>query len=187
MRRLASTLLALGLATGPAAGLVIVDGGVAAAHDVLERTSPAAGTTVDRMPQTVKLTFSEEPLDIGTQVVVSGPRGPVSSGAPKIDGRDVTQAVSPSSPAGDYTVSYRVTSDDGHPVTGTFGFHATVGLDGSTATAGPSVHVSPDSAGADEAKGSPFVPILLTIIGTVVLLAIAGYLLLRGREADQRA
>jgi copper resistance protein C len=185
MRRLASSLLALGLAVGVAAGLVIVGGGAALAHDVLERTSPAAGTTVDRMPQTVTLTFSEEPLDIGTQVVVSGPAGPVSSGVPAVKGRDVTQAVSPSAPAGDYTVSYRVTSDDGHPVTGTFGFHATVGLDGSTATAGPSAHVSPDSAAADEAKGSPFVPVLLTIIGTVVLLAIGGYLVLRAREADR--
>ena len=185
MRRLASVLLALGLAGGLCTGLVIVTGRAAVAHDVLERTSPAAGTTVDRMPQTVTLTFSEEPLDIGTQVVVSGPAGPVSSGAPTIEGRDVTQAVSPSAPAGDYTVSYRVTSDDGHPVSGTFGFHATVGLDGSTATAGPSVHVTTDSAAADEAKGSLFVPILLTIIGTVVLLAIGGYLLLRGREADR--
>ena len=183
MRRLASALLTLGVLTGAVVGAPLV----ASAHDVLERTTPADGTTVDRMPQTVTLTFAEEPLSIGTQVVVSGPTGTVSSGTPTIKGRDVTQAVSPSAPAGDYTVSYRVTSDDGHPVSGTFGFHATVGLDGSTATAGPSVHVSPKSAAADGADGSTFVPVLLTIIGTVVLLAIGGYLLLRGREADQRA
>jgi hypothetical protein len=180
MRRLASVLLAFGVVVGVVVGAPLV----ASAHDVLERAVPADGTTVDRMPAAVTLTFAEEPLSIGTQVVVSGPTGPVSSGAPTINGRDVTQAVLPNAPAGDYTVSYRVTSDDGHPVTGTFSFHATVGLDGSTATAGPSVHVRP---GADETPTTPFVPVLLTIVSTVVLLGVGGYLVLRGREADRRA
>ena len=90
-------------------------------------------------------------------------------------------------PAGDYTVTYRITSDDGHPVTGAFSFHATVGLDGSTATAGATVHVRP--AATDEAadpRGSLLVPIMLTILTTIVLLGVGGYLVLRGREADRR-
>ena len=176
MRRLASALLALGL-------LVAVPA-TAFAHDVLERTNPADGTSVTQLPGTVVLTFSEAPLEIGTQVVVTGPAGPVSSGSPTVEGRDVTQALAPNAPGGDYTVSYRVTSDDGHPVTGTFSFHAAIGLDGSTATAGASVHVKP-TAGADDAQGSLLVPILLTIVGTVVLLGVGGFLVLRGREAER--
>lgn len=179
MRRLASALLAL--------GLLVAFPWAAAAHDALERTDPADGSSVSLLPASVTLTFSENPLELGTQVVVTGPTGPVSSGTPTIQGRDVVQAISPTAPGGDYTVSYRVTSDDGHPVTGTFSFHATVGLDGSTATAGPTVHVKPVSA-ADEADGSGsslLVPILLTIVGTVVLLGVGGFLLLRGREADR--
>ncbi len=175
MRRLASALLALGL-------LVVVPS-AAFAHDVLERTNPADGTTVTHLPGSVVLTFSEAPLTIGAQVVVTGPSGPVSSGAPTITGRDVTQAIAPTAPGGDYTVSYRVTSDDGHPVTGTFSFHATIGLDGSTATAGATVHVKPVAATDDQ--GSLLVPILLTIVGTVVLLGVGGFLVLRGREADR--
>ena len=178
MRRLASALLAL--------GLVVAVPTTALAHDVLERTNPADGTTVTHLPGTVVLTFSEAPLEIGTQVVVTGPSGPVSSGVPTVEGRDVTQALAPTAPGGDYTVSYRVTSDDGHPVTGTFSFHATIGLDGSTATAGATVHVQPVT-GADDARGSLLVPILLTIASTVVLLGIGGYLVLRGREADREA
>jgi methionine-rich copper-binding protein CopC len=179
MRRLASALLALGLVTAvPTTAL---------AHDVLERTNPADGTTVSRMPSTVALTFSEEPLDIGAQVVVTGPSGPVSSGAPTINGRDVTQAVSPNAPGGDYTVTYRVTSDDGHPVSGTFSFHATVGLDGSTATAGATVHVRPAVSEQEAAaRSSLLVPILLTVVSTILLLSLAGYLVLRSREADRR-
>lgn len=176
MRRLASALLALGL-------LVAVPA-TAFAHDVLERTDPADGTSITHLPKEVTLTFTEAPLSIGSQVVVTGPSGPVSSGAPTTHGRDVTQTLSPSAPAGDYTVSYRVTADDGHPVTGSFSFHAAIGLDGSTATAGATVHVSPVAAGED-AGSSLFVPILLTVVSTVVLLAVGGYLLLRSREADR--
>ncbi|KRB43753.1 copper resistance CopC family protein [Terrabacter sp. Root181] len=178
MRRLASALLAL--------GLLVALPTTAFAHDVLERTDPADGTTVAQLPGAVVLTFSEAPLEIGTQVVVTGPSGPVSSGSPTIEGRAVTQALAPNAPGGDYTVSYRVTSDDGHPVTGTFSFHATIGLDGSTATAGATVHVKPVS-GADDAQGSLLVPILLTIVGTVVLLGVGGFLVLRGRGADSGA
>ena len=180
MRRMSSVLLALALLLGIAVTLP----SSALAHDVLERTTPADGTTVERLPGAVVLTFSEQPLTIGAQVVVMGPSGNVASGAPTIDGRDVTQALSPSAPAGDYTVTYRVTSDDGHPVSGSISFHATIGLDGSTATAGASVHV-PASAPPDEATASPFVPVLLTILGTSVLLLIGGYIALRGRQADR--
>ncbi|MGO4598948.1 copper resistance CopC family protein [Terrabacter sp. 2RAF25] len=183
MRRLVSILLGLGLSVGLLGAAPLA----ASAHDVLERTNPADGTTVSKMPATVVLTFSEAPLDIGSQVVVTGPSGPVSSGAPTISGRDVTQSVAPNAPGGDYTVTYRVTSDDGHPVTGTFSFHATIGLDGSTATAGATVHVRPaDSADQEAARGSLLVPILLTVVTTILLLALAGYLVLRGREADRR-
>jgi len=177
MRRLASALIAL--------GLLLAAPTAAFAHDVLERTNPGDGTTVTRLPAAVTLTFAEEPVALGTQVVVSGPSGDVSSGAPTLNGRDVTQAISPSAPAGDYTVSYRVTSDDGHPVSGTFSFHASIGLDGSTATAGATVHVRPASS-TDDSQGDPLVPILLTVVSTVVLLGVVGFLVLRGRQADRR-
>ncbi|MEW1954544.1 copper resistance CopC family protein [Terrabacter sp. NPDC080008] len=177
MRRLASVLLALGLL---ALGLPAA----AVAHDVLERTDPAEGTSITHLPPQVTLTFAEPPLQIGAQVVVTGPSGPVSSGAPTVRDRDVTQALSPSAPGGDYTVSYRVTSDDGHPVTGSFSFHATIGLDGSTATAAATVHVRP-LANSEDSQDSLFVPVLLTVVTTVMLVAVGGYLLLRSREADR--
>jgi copper resistance protein C len=181
MRRLASALLALGLLT---LGLLVAVPTTASAHDVLERTNPADGTSITQLPGTVVLTFSEAPLEIGTQVVVTGPTGPVSSGSPTIEDRDVRQALAPNAPGGDYTVSYRITSDDGHPVTGTFSFHAAIGLDGSTATAGATVHVKP-AADAEDPQSSLLVPVLLTIVGTVVLLGVGGFLVLRGREAER--
>jgi methionine-rich copper-binding protein CopC len=181
MRRLSSILLALGVCLG----VIVALPATATAHDVLEKTTPSDGTSLDRLPSTVVLTFAEPPLAIGTQVVVTGPSGNVAMGTPVIEGTDVTQALSPSAPAGDYTVTYRVTSDDGHPVSGSFSFHATVGLDGSTATAGATVHVPPDSNAVEEASSSPLLTVVLTILGTVVLIAIGGFVVLRGREADR--
>lgn len=179
MRRLASVLLAL--------GLVVAVPTTALAHDVLQSTNPRDGASLAQLPKEVTLTFEEAPLQLGSQVVVTGPSGPAASGAPKIEGNVVTQALSPTAPAGDYTVSYRVSSDDGHPVTGTFRFHAAKGLDGSTAAAaagaqGQPVQASPTS---QDTKGTSLAPILVTVIGLLVVLGVGGFLLLRSRGGER--
>lgn len=175
MRRLLVLLLAL--------GAFLAFPSQAAAHDVLERMTPADGTTVERLPEDVSMTFSDQPLAVGLQVVVRGPAGDVASGAPTIEGKTVTQRLAPTAPGGDYTVLFRVTSTDGHPVSGSFSFHATVGLDGSTATAGPRVAASsPPSPEVASAKESQFVPVMLSVAGTVILIGIAGFIIVRARR-----
>jgi copper resistance protein C len=180
MRRVPSVLAVLAVLAISLLGRPLT----ASAHDVLESTAPASGATVDRMPQTVTLTFTEAPLTIGTQVVVTGPSGAVQQGAPTISDRVVSQAIAPSAPSGSYTVTYRVTSDDGHPVTGTFAFVARTGLDGSTAAPGTALQ-QPAAAG-DDSSSFPLAAVLLTIAGTLVLLAIGGFVALRSRASDQR-
>lgn len=177
MRRLVPVLLALGFALAFPA--------TASGHDVLEKTTPADGTSVPVVPANVVLTFSDEPLELGVQILVKGPAGDVQLGAPVVSGREVTQAVSPTAPAGDYTVAYRVTSGDGHPLSGTISFFASRGLDGSTATAAPSPRPAGGTPSSDSAKESQVVPVLLTVAGTVVFLAVAGYALSRGRASDK--
>jgi methionine-rich copper-binding protein CopC len=93
----------------------------AAAHDVIRSTNPADGATVERLPDRVVLTFDEPALALGSEVVVTGPAGPVSDGPPSLVDNEVRQAVR-AGPAGRYTVLWRVTSADGHPVSGTFSF-----------------------------------------------------------------
>lgn len=175
MRRLLALLLALGaLVAFPAS---------ASAHDVLEKMTPAEGTTVPRLPDRVTMTFSDEPLAIGLQVIVRGPTGDVAAGEPTIDGRTVTQTLAPTAPGGDYTVVFRVTSTDGHPISGSFSFHATVGLDGSTATAGATVPApTSDAPEVSSAKESQFVPVMLTVAGTLILAGIATLIVLRARH-----
>lgn len=175
MRRLLLPLVACALALAvPSSAL---------AHDVLEKTAPADGTRVDRVPATVQLVFSEEPLAIGLQILVNGPSGNVADGSATINGREVNQAVAATAPAGQYTVAYRVTSADGHPITGSFTFHAATGLDGSTATAAPTVHVAPAvDPESEAAKESQLVPIVLTAAGALVAAGLIAFVLLRGRR-----
>jgi methionine-rich copper-binding protein CopC len=184
MRRLVPLLVALGLGLGLTVGVPTV----ALAHDVLEKTVPANGTNVAVLPDSVVLVFSEEPLEIGLQVVVTGPTGNVADGIAAINGREVRQRIAATAPAGTYTVAYRVTSADGHPITGSFGFHARTGLDGSTATAPPSVHVPPaKDPGTEAAKDSQLVPVALTAAGTAVAIALIAFVVLRGKRRTPAA
>lgn len=96
----------------------------ASAHDFLIKSSPADGATVDRVPATVRLVFDQPAQQIGTKLVVTGPSGPIQQGTPTLVDNEVRQATTPGAPAGDYTVNWRVTSADGHPVSGTFSFTA---------------------------------------------------------------
>lgn len=163
----------------------------AAAHDVIRSTNPADGATVDRLPERVVLTFDEPALALGSEVVVTGPAGPVSDGPPSLVDNEVRQAVR-AGPAGRYTVLWRVTSADGHPVSGTFVFttqqatsptstaatstapassSASSGVSSSPATtaAPPTATVAAQPATAPT-SGSP-----VTVVAVVVvLLALAG-------------
>lgn len=124
----------------------------AQAHDALVSTSPADGATVATPPEEVVLTFNEPALAVGTQLVVRGPDGPVQRGKPRLVDATVRQAIATGSPAGRYTVTWRVTSADGHPVSGTFSFTATAAGSGvpspsATATAPTTSASAPSTDG----------------------------------------
>ena len=69
-------------------------------------------------------------------MTVVGPDGNLwSTGDPQVEGAVISVGVRPLGPAGTYTVNYRVTSADGHVVSGSWSFRLTVA---STGTPGPS-------------------------------------------------
>lgn len=68
--------------------------------------------------------LDEPAIAMGTQVVVTGPSGPVQVGPPRLVDNTVSQSLERGAPAGAYTVAWRVTSADGHPVSSTFAFTA---------------------------------------------------------------
>ena len=63
-------------------------------------------------------------------MTVVGPDGNLwSTGDPQVQGAVIAVGVRPLGPAGTYTVNYRVTSADGHPVSGSWSFRLTVAAD----------------------------------------------------------
>lgn len=172
-------LAALALTAGLLAPVVVA--APASAHDALRSTNPADGTTVDTAPDAVELEMSSTPLGLGTQVQVTGPAGVVSTGDARVVDTTVSQALLADRPAGEYTVQWRVTSSDGHPVSGSFTFTSTaaVGTPAPTATpttATPTAEPSPTSASptADDAATTGSSSGLTgAVIGLVVVLVAA--------------
>ena len=164
----------------------------ASAHDVLRSTNPADGAVVDRLPDRVVLTFDEPALAIGTDVVVTGPAGPVSDGQPQLVDAEVRQPVR-AGPAGRYTVLWRVTSADGHPVSGTFAFTTQQGSAASTTpTTTPPItptttptSVPPTSpAATPQTAGLPGPAVVAVLAGVIALLAL-GWWVFRRRRAQR--
>ena len=100
--------------------------GPASAHDALESTSPAAGATLAAPPEQVALTFSRNPLALGSQILVNDASGANWSDGPvAIVDNVAAQKLKSGAPAGQYTVHWRMASSDGHPIEGSFTFTAT--------------------------------------------------------------
>jgi MYXO-CTERM domain-containing protein len=115
----------------------------AAAHTELDTSSPGANATLAGLPPRITLTFSDAMTQNYAKVAVTSPDGEsTATGEPEVSGRKVALALDPASPAGRYTVGYRVVSADGHPVSGSYTF--TVKEAGS---GGPSPRTT-ESAGA---------------------------------------
>jgi methionine-rich copper-binding protein CopC len=154
-----------------AAALVLGPIGSAAAHDVLVSTAPAADTALETAPASVTLMFSDEPQALGTEVVVSGPDGvAVSDGAPQVDGTAVRQSLRDGLPAGTYTVDWRATSADGHPLSGTFTYDVTQGSPAG-AMGGEGAPAADATAASNGSSSFPVVWVVIAVIavGAVVL------------------
>lgn len=93
----------------------------ASAHTGLAGSSPSNGEHLASKPTELSFTFDQtlQPVPGWDAVVVTGPDGalwPVHS--VRIHGKTLTAACGHLGPAGNYSISYRVISGDGHPVAG---------------------------------------------------------------------
>ena len=147
LRRTAATLSAVGAMT--ALGLV-----PAAAHDEVLSTSPEQGAVLESAPEQIELSYSGEIMDIGHQVLVTGPEGQsVTEGPLERDGSQVVQPLAETgSEEGTYQVVWRVVSSDGHPIEGTYTYQVGDGAD--TTTAAPSLSSTPTDAPTDGSDSS---------------------------------
>jgi methionine-rich copper-binding protein CopC len=137
-RVVATVVLAMSLIVMAVAGA-----GAASAHATRVATDPVENAELSQAPQKVSATFNETLQPQFAAMTVVGPDGNLwSSGDPHVDGAVVSVGVRPLGPAGTYTVNYRVTSADGHVVSGSWSFRLTVA---STGTPGPSASTTQPS------------------------------------------
>ena len=169
--RVAAAFAVLGAAT---VLVVVVPAVPASAHDVLVSTSPTPGSTVDAAPAAVVLTFDRPALALGTALEVTGPSGDVASGPAALVDSTVRQALRSGAPAGAYTVRWRVTSADGHPVSGSFVFTALAAGGDPTATAAAPTTAAPTGAAtAGVAAGASVLWWATTVVGVAIVGGIA--------------
>lgn len=121
-RRLLAAVLA-GLA---AFGVLILAAQPAAAHATLVETVPADGTTVEAPPERITLRFNEPVTTPQGGIRVFDSAGErVDAGDPaRVEGEPAALAVSLDGEVdpGDYVVTWRAISEDGHPIRGAFLF-----------------------------------------------------------------
>lgn len=175
------------------AAMLLVGAPAASAHNVLVFTDPADGAVLAAPPQQVRLVFNQPATALGSEVEVRGPDGSVvSEGDPQLVDAEVTQPLAAGLPAGSYTVLWRVTSADGHPISGELAFEAQSG-DQAAATplvpASPSAPVSPSVSvlassppTSDDATPGPGVTALLVGAAALAMVAVALAAVMKGRR-----
>jgi copper transport protein len=105
----------------------------ALAHARLLSTDPAEGAVLSRAPAQVTVRFDEVVRVLGGTVVVrNSDRRSVVAGTPRASGQTVTIPLR-QLPDGDYTVRWRILSDDGHTIEGVFAFAVGAGRSPPTA------------------------------------------------------
>jgi copper transport protein len=121
-RALSAALLLLGLV---GVGLA-VDAGTArpaSAHATAVTTTPADGARLDAAPAEVSVEFDEDvSLGAGYARVLGADGHRVDTGAPAVRDGLLTVPLRERLPGGSYVVTWRVVSDDSHPVSGAFSF-----------------------------------------------------------------
>ena len=165
----------LGVILAFAALWVALLAGPALAHAELLRTRPSDGQTLSEQPGEVRLFFDEPVRAEFDPIKVTDEEGN------RVDGEDartlpndpgVVVASLGVLPEGSYAVEWRVTSADGDPISGDYGF----AVDASAAVAGDDGPAAPKE---EEAAGLP----LGAVLGVVILagLAVAGFMVQRRR------
>lgn len=111
------------LLAGLALAALVLMAPEASAHTVLTGSDPAADATLDTGPARVTATFNEDLQPTFAAITVVGPDGNLwSQGDTVVKGPAASVGLRPLGPSGRYTVNYRVTSDDGHVVSGSWSF-----------------------------------------------------------------
>jgi methionine-rich copper-binding protein CopC len=166
---------------------VLLMAGPASAHTELKSSSPADGASLAAPPRKIELTF-EEPVTLQPDPIsVTGPDGAKwTVGTPAVVDAVITAPVTPSGPAGAYTLTYKVVSDDGDKVTAAVHFTLTAPVAPSSAAAPatssaavPTAAASATPATTPASEIGSSVPAWVWILVAVVVVLAAAVVALR--------
>ncbi|WP_309127024.1 copper resistance protein CopC [Microbacterium sp.] len=177
-----------------AAAAVLAFAAPASAHDELVQSSPAADEQLTVAPEQVVLTFSNDLLSLednsGTAMTVVDSSGEDwVAGEPVVQADTVTVPLEEGMPNGDYTVTWKVVSSDGHPTDGQYAF--SLAAEDAEATAEPTEEASDEPSEQPTAEQSPasasddgsaLAPVLWGIGGLIVVAAIVTAVVLARRR-----
>ncbi|MQY12928.1 Copper transport protein YcnJ [Streptomyces sp. RB5] len=166
-----------------ATALIALSAAPALAHAEVVSTAPAAGAALHRAPATVDVRFSE-PVQAAPDAIrvlaADGTRVDRGDAAPVPgDAGTLAATLRPGLGRGTYTVAWRITSADSHPVHGAFAF-----------TVGEAPGAAAPLAGADRGA-DPAVAVLVRVArgvgyaGLALLVGAAGAALLPGTSAGR--
>ncbi|WP_019178970.1 copper resistance CopC family protein [Microbacterium yannicii] len=180
---------------------VVATAGPAAAHDEFLSSTPEAGDTLPAAPTELTLAFSGElnsdPASAVIEVIGTDGRN-IATDPPAIAGTNLTQPVRQDTPAGPFTVRWKVVSSDGHPISGEFGYTvqaAPAAVETPTPEATPEQTAEPAPTHSDTpgtgGRGVPteagaLLPIVAVISGVVVLGGLVIVVLFMARERRRR-
>jgi len=185
LKRIGAALLLTGLA-------LVAVAGPASAHTSLEGSNPKEGESVAAAPAEIQLTFGEAVTVGADPIQVTGPDGAKwTVGTVKLADAVVSAPVQPNGPAGAYTVSYKVISDDGDPVTGAVHFTLTAAASapssGSASNSAPPVTSPSPSTVASGSSGGGGFPLwgwIIVVVAVVVLIVLLALYSRRPVDSD---
>ncbi|KRB73109.1 hypothetical protein ASE01_20260 [Nocardioides sp. Root190] len=174
----------------------------AMAHSELASSNPAANAVIKELPDRIELTFNQA-IALEFAAVALGPRqGEALPLTVTVNGPTVTAAVGIDSrenqTSGTWRVAYRVTSADGHPISGTVDFKyqpkpTAPGDSEAGATDGASSSASSSTSESSAATPSTQKPsrpsgdsswVSTMVLGGIALVATVGALILLRRRSD---
>lgn len=158
---------------------------MAQAHSELVSSDPADGATLDAAPRQVSFTFNEPLMPDFVRFIATDPTGvtgdlPVSF----VDGPTAGIDWPLGAPPGEWRVSYRVVSQDGHAIEGgiTFTYAASSPSPTPTSPSPTAVTPSPEVSPAADAQGGSTGWVVAGIILAVIAVAgVASALIARRR------
>ena len=179
------------VAAGAGTALALSAAVPASAHAAMVSSDPEDGATLDSAPASVSATFSEILDGPSTEIAVTGPGNEaIDAGDVEFDGDTFTQPMLYTTP-GEYTVAFRVISEDGHRVDGSISFTVEAipdelllasdveGEDEETSDAAepaeePSAELSTEAADAAESEDSGSGVLIASVLVGALIVVVAG-------------